>query len=115
MGMYKQGGTLLEIKYYYLEPTDFIYIYIYVYVCISPRASDTHHTTFEALLHKYNKLKLEILLNECMTDLTKCKTRVAHNMKSDLSTLSNELLRCDMINQIDMNICLHNGTNQNML
>ena len=50
-----------------------------------------------------------------MTDLTKCKTRVAHNMKSDLSTLSNELLRCDMINQIDMNICLHNGTNQNML
>ena len=40
-----------------------------------------------------------------MTDLTKCKTLVAHNMKSDLSTINNELLRCDMVNKIDMNIC----------
>ena len=38
-----------------------------------------------------------------MTDLTKCRTLVAHNMKRDLSTLNNELLRCDMINKTDMN------------
>ena len=98
-GMYKQDGTLLEIKGYYLESTDYIYIYIY----ISPRASDKHHIPFEALLHKSNKLKLEILLNEFMTDLTKCKPLVAHNMTSDLSTLNTELLRCDMINKIDIN------------
>ena len=70
---------------------------------ISPRASDKHHITFEALLNKYNKLKLGTLLNECMTDLTKCKTHVAHNVKSGLGTLNNELLRCDMINNIDIN------------
>ena len=38
-----------------------------------------------------------------MTDLAKCKTLVAHNVKSDLSALNNELLRCDMVNKIDMN------------
>ena len=96
-GMYKQDGTLLEMNYYYLEPTDYIYIHI------SPRASDKHHITFEALLHTSIKLKLAILLNEFMTDLTKCKPLVAHNMTSDLSTLNTELLRCDMINKIDIN------------
>ena len=96
-GMYKQDGTLVEMNDYYLEPTDYIYIYI------SPRASDKHHITFEALLHNSNKLKLETLLNELMTDLTNCKTLVVHNMKNDLSTSSNELLRCDMINIIVMN------------
>ena len=104
--MYKQYGILLKMKYYYLEPTDVI--------CISPRASDTHHITFEALLHKSNKLKLEILLNEFMTDLTKCETLVAHNVKSDLSAFNNELLGCDM-NKIDMSAFLHNGTNQHIL
>ena len=64
---------------------------------------------------KSNKLKLEVLLNEFMTDLTKCKTLVAHNMKSGLSALNNELLRCDMINKIVMNAFLHNGTNQNIV
>ena len=104
--MYKQDGTLLEMKDYYLEPTEFIHIYIYIYthtyiyIYISPRASDKHHIVVEALLNKSNKLKLEILLNEFMTDLTKCKTLVAHNVKIDLSTLNNELLRCDMINKL---------------
>ena len=31
-GMYKQDGTLLEMEYYYLEPTDIIHIYIYISV-----------------------------------------------------------------------------------
>ena len=30
-GIYKQDGTLLEMKYYCSEPTDYIYIYIYIY------------------------------------------------------------------------------------
>ena len=93
-GMYKQDGTLLEMKDYYLEPINFIYI--------RPGASDKQHVTFEALLHKSNTLKLEMLLNGFMIGLTKCETLVAHNAKSDLSTLSNELLRCDM-HKIDMN------------
>ena len=38
-----------------------------------------------------------------MTDLIKCETLVAHNVTSYLSTLNNELLRCDM-DTIDMNI-----------
>lgn len=93
--MYKQDGTLLKMKYYQLEPTDVVYL--------SPRATDKHHITFESLLHKYNKLKLGTLLNEFMTDLIKCETLVAHNVTSYLSTLNNELLRCDM-DTIDMNI-----------
>ena len=28
----RQDGTLPEMKYYYLEPTDYIYIYIYIYI-----------------------------------------------------------------------------------
>ena len=86
--MYSQDGTLLEMNYY-LEPTDFIRT--------SPRASDKHHITCEALLHKSNNLELEILLNGFTIDLTKCETLVAHNVKSGLGTLNNELLRCDMI------------------
>ena len=79
-------------------------IYIYIYICICPRASLKHHITFEALLHKPDTLILEILINECMTDLTKCDTLVAHNVKGDLSTLNNELRRCAM-NKLDMNTC----------
>ena len=82
-----------------------LYIYIYIYIYISPRASDKHHITFEALLHKSNEFELEMLLNEFIIYLTKCKTLVAHNVKSDLRTLKNELLRCDMISNIDINIC----------
>ena len=78
-------------------------MYICIYLYISPRASGKHHVTCEALLHRPNELKLEILLNGCMTVLTKCKTLVAHSVKSDLGTLSNELLRCDMVNKSDIN------------
>ena len=46
-----------------------------------------------------------MLLNEFMTDLTKCGTLVAHNMKSELSTLNNELLRCDTNNNDMSTFC----------
>ena len=62
-GIYKQDGTLLEIKDYYLEPTDFIYI--------NPRASNAHHITWGTLLQKPNKLNIGQMLNEFMSDLKK--------------------------------------------
>ena len=104
-GMYKKDGTLLKMKDDYSEPTDVLYS--------SPRASDKHHIACEALLHKPNELKFGILLSGFMTYLTKCETLVAHNMKNELSTFNNELLRRDM-NKIDMSTFCTINTNQNI-
>ena len=52
------------------------------------------------MLDKPNKINIGKLLNEFMSDLKRCATLVSHNVKSDLSTLNNELQRYN-INKFD--------------
>ena len=65
-------------------------------IFIHPRAIEKHKIDYEALLQKTNTLEITELLTKFVADVSRCETLVAHNMKGDLKTLNNELLRHDM-------------------
>ena len=79
-GLYKNDGTLIKMNDYFLKPDAPIYIH--------PRATYVHKITYEALLQKPNSLSITELLTRFMADVSRCKTLVAHNIKSDVKTLN---------------------------
>jgi DNA polymerase III epsilon subunit-like protein len=87
-GIYKEDGTLQEMKDYYLKPENEIFIH--------PRAQIIHGITYESLLEEENSLDVKTLLKSFTEDLKHCKRLVAHNLNGDLKTLNKELFRHDM-------------------
>ena len=87
-GLYHRDGTLIDMQDYFLKPNGQMFIL--------PRAIDKHKITYEVLLQKTSTLEITELLTKFMADVSRCETLVAHNMKSDLKTLNNVLLRHDM-------------------
>ena len=87
-GLYKRDGNLIETKDYFLKISKHIFIH--------PRAIEKHKITCEVLLQKTNTLELTELLKQFTTDVSRCETLVAHNVKCDLKTLNNELFRNNM-------------------
>jgi hypothetical protein len=85
--IYDENNTLLEKHNYYRKPEDDLYI--------SPYSTEKTGITIETLYEK-GELNIKQILKIFCYDVEKCDLLISHNIKSDLSTINKELVRCEL-------------------